>query len=423
MKTTGLLILTIMMLLAGNSSFAQNENDEFDGGSPYTIFGIGDLRYNTSSRTYGMGVLGIGLTGDYINNLNPAANSKLEFTKFSLSADYGYLKSTDGVLTTKVNEGNINGLNIGIPISKDQGWVVNLGINPMSSIGYQIIGTGVSEGENYTNTFSGEGGLTRINIGMTYTLFKSLSIGAEYNYAFGNIISQRTIDFENTALFDYFSRTETDLSKSFVKGGMLFSLENLVNKKSKNLRFLKFGFVYQMGIDLSANEESIIQSSINTDSNIVQTGVVKIPAAYGFGISNRFGDRVNVAADAYFQQWSDYTYFGMTPSNFVNSSRYSAGLELLPSPDRDKSFFQKLTYRAGAFYDQAYYTVNSENINTLGFRLGFGIPISELNSIDLNLSYSIRGKEGNGLIKDELFNVYLGVNFGEIWFLRPNDDF
>jgi hypothetical protein len=55
--------------------------------------------------------------------------------------------------------------------------------------------------------------------------------------------------------------------------------------------------------------------------------------------------------------------------------------------------------------------------------LGFGIPISDLNSIDLNFSYSIRGKEGNGLIKDELFSIYAGVNFGELWFLRPNEDF
>ena len=115
------LILLLLFTLSVNSGYSQNENDEFDGGSPYTIFGIGDLRFNTSSRTYGMGVLGIGLTGDYINNLNPAANSGLQYTNFSLSADYGYLKSSDGTSTTKVNEGNINGINIGIPFSKDNG--------------------------------------------------------------------------------------------------------------------------------------------------------------------------------------------------------------------------------------------------------------------------------------------------------------
>ncbi len=422
MNFKSIIFLTITLVMA-NISYSQNENEEFDGGSPYTIFGIGDLKYNTSSRTYGMGVLGIGLQGNYINNLNPAANSGLQFTEFSLSADYGYLKSTDGVLTTKVNEGNINGLNIGIPFSKENGWVLNLGINPMSSIGYKISGTGESEGEAYTNTYSGEGGLTRINIGMTYTLFKSLSLGAEYNYAFGNIVSQRTTDFENSALFDNFSRSETDMSKSFVKGGLVFALKDLVNEKSKNLRYLTFGFVYQMGIDLTANEESIIASIVNTDSNVVRTGSVNIPSAYGFGISNRFGDRVNVAADVFMQQWSEFTSFGVTPSNFVNSMRVGAGLELLPSPDRDKGFFEKLTYRAGGFYDQAYYTINSENVNTMGFSLGFGIPISDLNSIDLNFSYSIRGKEGNGLIKDELFGIYAGVNFGELWFLRPNEDF
>ena len=204
---------------------------------------------------------------------------------------------------------------------------------------------------------------------------------------------------------------------------MVFALENLVNPKSKNLKYLTVGFFYQMPIDLTANEESIVTSSTGTDSNVVRSGTINIPAAYGFGLANRFGDRVNVAVDAYFQQWSDYSDFGVTPSNFTNSSRFGAGFELLPSPDRDRSFFEKLTYRAGGFYEKAYYLVNSEEINTLGFSLGVGIPISDFNSIDLSFNYSMRGKEENGLIKDRLFMIHAGVNFGELWFLRPDEDF
>lgn len=423
MKKRFIISIIFVLLLAGKVFSQENTDDDFEGGSPYTIFGIGDILYNTSARTNGMGVMGIGLTGDYINNLNPAANNRLEFTKFSLTIDYGYLQSSNGTQTSKVNQGNVNGLNIGIPFNKDNGWVFNFGINPVSNISYKIIANRESNGDVYTNTYEGEGGLTKINLGMTYRLFNALSLGFVYNYGFGNIITQRTIDFENPAYFDTYIRRETDFSNSFFNGGAVFTFENLVNPKSKNLRFLTLGFVYQTGFDLTSNEESIIQSSIGTDSIITQSGTINIPFAYGFGLSNRFGDRVNVALDAYFQQWGDYSEFGVTPSNFNNSARYGAGLELLPSPDRDRSFFEKLTYRAGFFYDKAYYEVNGENINTIGARLGIGIPISDYNSLDINFNYSIRGKEENGLIKDQYFGLFAGVNFGELWFLRPNEDF
>ncbi len=423
MKIRILILIAILGFFAGKGFSQANSNEEFNGGSPYTIFGIGDLKLNNSVRTDGMSVLGIGLQGDYINTLNPAANTMLQYTKFSIGANYGYLESTNGLQTTKINEGNITGINIGIPLDKETGWVLNFGINPMSEVNYQIISNRNTGGEAYTNTYSGEGGLTRINIAMAYRFLNSISIGGEYNYAFGNITSQRTTDFENTAIFDNFSRKEIDLSKSFFKGGMIFAVENLVNKKSKNLKYLTFGFFYQMPIDLNANEESIVATSVATDSNVVRTGTISIPAAYGFGISNRFGDRVNVAVDAYFQQWADYTEFGVTPSNFTNSSRFGAGIEFLPSPDRDRTFFERLTYRAGGFYEKAYYIVNSEEIKTLGFSLGVGIPISDYNSLDLSFAYSMRGTEDNGLIKDNLFMVNAGFNFGELWFLKPNEDF
>jgi hypothetical protein len=418
-----LILMIIILGVFTSIARSQVSNDEFNGGSPYTIFGIGDLKLNNSVRTDGMSVLGIGLQGDYINTLNPAANTMLQYTRFSIGANYGYLESTNGVQTSKVNEGNITGINIGIPIDKENGWTLNMGINPMSEVNYKIINNRSTGGESYTNTYSGEGGLTRINIAMAYRFLKSLSIGAEYNYAFGNIASQRTTDFTNQNLFDNYLRTEIDMSKSFFKGGVVFALENLVNKKSKNLRYLTLGFFYQMPIELNANEESIIATSVYTDSSVVRSGVINLPAAYGFGIANRFGDRVNVAVDAYFQQFSEYTEFGVIPSNFTNSSRYGAGLELLPSPDRDRSFFERLTYRAGGFYEKAYYIVNSEEISTLGFSLGVGIPISDYNSLDLSFMYSMRGTEDNGLVKDNLFMVNAGFNFGELWFLQPNEDF
>src|SRR5688572_27634730 len=94
-----LISLLAILTFSFSNSFSQTGNAEFNGGSPYTIFGIGDLKLNNSARTESMGILGIGLQGDYINTLNPAANTMLQFTKFSISANYGYLESSNGLQT------------------------------------------------------------------------------------------------------------------------------------------------------------------------------------------------------------------------------------------------------------------------------------------------------------------------------------
>lgn len=58
------LISALMIILC--SVPVQAQTDE-NGGSLYSIFGLGDLDYTTSIRTDGMGILGLSLTGNYSN--------------------------------------------------------------------------------------------------------------------------------------------------------------------------------------------------------------------------------------------------------------------------------------------------------------------------------------------------------------------
>ena len=67
-------LLVVLQLFFSVQSFAQEEDA---GGSPYSIFGIGDILNFSSSRTYSMGILGTSLFGNYVNSYNPAALAKL----------------------------------------------------------------------------------------------------------------------------------------------------------------------------------------------------------------------------------------------------------------------------------------------------------------------------------------------------------
>jgi hypothetical protein len=90
-----------LFLFFAFNAYSQNE---FPLGSPYTAFGLGDLQYISSTRTDAMGIQGISLMGDYVNNLNPASSADMKFTNISLSFKYGFLqleqsKISDGMLT------------------------------------------------------------------------------------------------------------------------------------------------------------------------------------------------------------------------------------------------------------------------------------------------------------------------------------
>ena len=96
-------------------------------------------------------------------------------------------------------------------------------------------------------------------------------------------------------------------------------------------------------------------------------------------------------------------------------------MEIVPDPN-EFSFWKKMSYRFGGFYEKSYYRVADQDVTGFGIRAGVNIPISTYNSIDLGASYSQKGKNVPGLIKEDLLNFTIAVNFGELWFIRPRDE-
>lgn len=409
----------LLIILFTSVSFAQK--DEFEPGSPYTIFGVGELNYNNSIRTRGMGINGIGLPGDYINSLNPAANYDLRFTKFSLAGKYTFHKYSDEFNSGQNSDGNVDGLNIGIPISNEDGISMILGFNRLSDVAYRITQFEQTFIGQEKRIYAGKGGLTRINIGLTYKLANSIVLGGEYNYGFGNIVDEKRIDFQSQGVTNTNIRKEIDLQQSYFKAGTVIEVGNLF--KSRTLQNLMVGFYYQSKINFQTSGDAIYTTSVSVDTVKVRDAQLEFPASFGFGISNRFGDRYVVAADLLMHNWENYTNDKLSIAKYENSFRTSLGLEIQPPRKMGLSFWEQLTYRVGVFYGQEYYSINGENVNFMGAAAGLNIPITNMNSFDLAINYMMRGKNSNGLIKDEALSLSLGFNFGELWFIkRPDED-
>jgi hypothetical protein len=153
----------------------------------------------------------------------------------------------------------------------------------------------------------------------------------------------------------------------------------------------------------------------------VNSGQIDIPDAYGFGITNIFKIKYIVIDDVLLQDWSKKRFFVKSNPDFQKSVRTGVGIEILPTPIKP-GFWQNLSYRFGGFYEICNFQSSGQSINSYGIRAGVNIPITNFNSIDFGVNYSIRGKTSNGLIKDEYLNFTAGVNFGELWFLRPREE-
>lgn len=409
-------LVFVLTLLVSVPSYSQEQDA---GGSPYSLFGIGDLINYSSSRTYSMGILGTSLFGNYVNSYNPASLAKLRFTSLSFAFNYGFFSSENESSSSKLSNGNVLGFNIGIPISQGNGWVFSLGFNPVSVVNTKINISGNTGGQNYEQTYSSKGGLSRINSGMSYTIRNALTLGLEYNYGFGEIKTQNFIDFRNANFVNTNIRKELDFDKSYVKAGAILEPGRLF--RSISMRDLTIGFLYQFGFGLNSSEEGIYLSSISVDTSNLGTGVIDIPSQMSFGISNVFGQKYVVSGDFVMQDWSTFVQSSAIDVKLGTSYRAGLGVEILPSQDAF-SFFGRMTYRFGGYFEKEFYEVAGNNISSWGLRTGVSIPLSEFTSLDLGASYSQRGTKSNGLVKDEFLNLTASVNFGELWFIRAREE-
>lgn len=408
------------IIFLGSFHISYSQDEEFSYGSPYTMFGLGDNVYYNNNRIESMGIYGVALNGGSINSLNPAANSRLTNTLASIGFKYKFFKSSDDINTLETKTGNANGFNLGIPIDKGLGWSLNIGFNPLYEVNYKVTNN-VMQGEvPATVTYAGMGGLTRINGGMSFAGIKPVSIGFEYNYAFGNLKKLSTLDFNNENFVNGYRRSENNLQGSFFKAGLMIDLKQLFDKLP--MEFLNLGFVFQSKLNLSSKSDFIYGSSIGFDTTNIENPDMEVPLAFGAGISGKFGRQVILSADIWMQQWSEFKSGGVGQASLQNSLRAGLGFEVSPPPSSDRTFFENKYYRGGVFYEKSQYNINGNSVNGFGVSLGIGIPFTRYNTIDIGASYLTRGKTSDGLVKDNQLKISAGVTIGELWFLRPKDE-
>jgi hypothetical protein len=431
----------IVFLLSGSLYTNAQQN------SPFSRYGLGDPYPGQNIINRGMG--GIGSTysnGQSINFSNPASYSDLSIVTYDigLSLDSRTLRSTNPVL--KYNSVNLAPayVALGMPLSKKHKLGLAFGLRPLTNISYSIADsrrTG-SDRDSMLYLYEGNGGLYQAFVGVGKR-WGGLRIGANTGYMFGNKNNNtRAIPVDSVNTYKSNSSSNTSYGSLFFNGGLQYDI-NL--SKTTTLRFGLSGNLKQ---NLSA-KQTVSRETFTYDANGTTVpidtvyissevaGTIKLPVSYTAGISlnnslvDRAGNRIDkslIAVEYESTQWSNYRFFDQ-PDKLQNSWLFKVGGQLTPNPLSIKSYWNRVTYRAGFYVGQEALAAEGSKLPVYAITLGAGLPIRRWRSYDnqytiINTTFEVgqRGNKSNS-ITESFFRLSFGLNLSDIsWFIKRRYD-
>jgi len=418
------ILASFVLATMTTSAFAQSNTN-----SPYSQFGLGDLTDQSVSFNKGMNGVGLAMRrGNEANPMNPASYSSVDSLTMLFDAGLSG-QITNYKENGKKLSGKSGGFDYVVGLFRAfKGVGISFGVLPYSNIGYNYSSKSqLSDGETTMQiTNKGDGGMHQLFIGTGIKLFKPLSVGANLSYLWGDY--QRTISSaSSSSSMSVLSREyKADISSYKLDLGM--QLELPLSKQDQ----LILGATWSLGHSLKADPTCSI---INTNSTISKADTttftvadgLKIPTAYGFGISYNHAQNLRVGADFTMQKWGSIDYpdyngttYALKSGLLKDSYRFNLGAEWTPRP-MGRKFLQRVRYRAGVGMATPYYYINGkEGPKELSASIGFGIPI--MNAYNgrsfLNISGQIVNRSADNMIKETMLRLNIGLTFNERWFAK-----
>lgn len=388
---------------------------------PYSIFGIGEINSRGFGRNLAMGKSGIALSsGLFLNNLNPASYHSMDsisfFFDFGLSADFVKYTSENNN-AQHGRDVNIRNLALGFRISRN--WSASFGINPYSTVAYQITSTSYVEGTSdiFKAQQTGSGGLSQFYWDNSYELFKHLSLGIHTSYLFGNIESKEEVLYDKFT-YSILSTQTSRLNKVLLDFG--FQYYFMVHKDFRITVGGIFGNSHQLNFKESL---SVSQSNgLLFEDKTTRVGTFDLPLYYGGGLAIDWAGKLTISADYLYHDWSSVSSEN-TEYSYISNPSFRFGAEYIPGRLNQYGYLGRITYRAGYYHDGSYILIRQTDIADNGFSFGIGIPFMK-NKTSINLSYNagLKGTLKNGLIRETYNSFFLSLTLHDWWFIKPKYD-
>lgn len=408
MKINKLIIVAMLMVVSTFGIKAQMSM------SPYSKYGYGLLNDNATSAQRAMGGVGYAMnSGRQINVMNPASYAAIDSLTFlfDIGVDFTSLWSEENGATGKDFGGGLDYVTMQFPITKYLG--ASVGLLPFSSVGYSF-GQEISHG---TNSREGSGGINQVYLGLSGKPFKGFTLGANVSYLFGTIINDAYAYTSegSTTLFERVMKVK-DYRLQF---GVQYSLN--LNKNDR----VTIGAVYTPGKTLLGDTWGI-SYDVSSDLKADTIGFTSLkdkytmPETWGVGINYEWDEKLMAEVDFTYQPWREAKFSALEDFEtvkFDNRWKIAAGLQYTPKVRG--SYWQRINYRVGGFFNHDYIMVGDNNVREYGVSAGFGLPVNRLKTVvNIGFEYKHRQAHPNPMVKEDYFNITLGVNFNEMWFWR-----
>lgn len=411
--------------------------------SPYSFYGIGSLKFKGSVENRSMGGLGVYKDSIHVNFQNPATfagndlasfNNESRPVKFTVGGSHTNTKLSTETNSDKAQSSTFDYLALSIPVGK---FGFGFGLLPYTSVGYEL--ETLDSDDRVDFRYSGEGGLNKTFFTIAYQINKSLSIGVEMDYDFGNIQNNTTniLYNEDGEPLQYYSKesNRSDLSgvnfnlglhyqkmisdKLELQGSLTYSPEaNLTSKNERTLSTITLDF-------LSGTEffQNILEIDLEA-SNLEETNLT-LPSKFSIGTGLGQPRKWFAGIDYTSQNTSEffnplYDNAGVT---FEDASKLSIGGFYIPEYNSFSNYWKRATYRAGLRFENTGLNINNQSIKEFGMSFGVGLPVGNVfSNANLGLEFGQRGTTNANLVKENFVSFQLSLSLNDRWFVKRKYD-
>lgn len=404
-------------------------NAQTIGNSPYAAFGIGDVKYDNTTDVNAMGGISTAYIWDFNNNFNfsnPAANKNLELTTIKVEGtnENNFFKSNYDDLKATKHSSYLSNITIAFPLSPKVKF--GLGYQPYSSKKYSVLNTEtLSTGGGKASLFTGEGTISTVQAALSYQISPQFGVGLRSNFYFGNLYDINELTYSTAELINGYETKNKIKTFNFTLGTAYQKvLENdkkltlgatytFGNTGQMETRYVNSTYFYTPG--QVKNNVSIIDEQTSEDKNL-------IPMEFSLGAGYGKDGKWFLGTQVDYKKGETIQFLGQPFAN-ENSYKIAAGGWYIPNYNNFRSYFSRVTYRYGAYYEKGNLSFMGTDINKFALTGGVSLPFenkgaSRMSGIDLGIELGKRGTLDNNMVRQNFVNLRIGLNFADKWFRK-----
>jgi hypothetical protein len=412
-------------LIFSTVGFAQENN-----ASPYSYYGIGDVKFKGTVENRSMGGVGILPDSIHINLQNPATYSSLKLTTFTIAGSNNGTKFKTSSADDSANRTTLDYIAVALPFNK-LGFA--FGLMPYSSVGYKIQNQKVIDNINYYRQFEGSGGLNRVFFGGAYQITPKFSVGADFQYNFGNIETKSIVGIPDLGV-QYPTR---EINKSDYSGASFNFGASYQTKITQKLNlYTSATFTPQSTLKSTIERQIATISLTNKGNEVVMDELDKIYASENIKMPSKFSVGAGIGEARKWFAGLEYThqsantlgnrFDAVTKAGFEPSHKISLGGYYIPKYMSFTSYLSRVTYRAGLKFEKTGLVVNNQDINDMGLTFGVGLPLGSGTTRGTNLNFGLelgrRGTTKANLIQENYVNLMVSLSLNDRWFIKRKYD-